>query len=190
MQTYQIKKKTDKKSQFSHSGQTRPSLPESWTMETIIETRTESTKPQKISDVPSINLAKMVQKQSSTTPRNDEKTKMPEAKIESRLDGTSNPTQAESRNAQESITTKNQDAKLPKKLSKSARKKAHQKQNKAMQKEREREEVAAIEAAIASSREQAELIKEREAAETLASLRIERLGECLSNCGRWVWHIM
>ncbi|KAN0089407.1 hypothetical protein V8E51_019667 [Hyaloscypha variabilis] len=190
MQTYQIKKKTDKKSQFSHSGQTRLSLPESWTTKSTTETRTESTKPQKISDVPTINFAKMVQKQTSTTPSNDEKTKMPGAKIESRLDSTSALVEAGSRNAQESTTTKNQDANLPKKLSKSARKKANQKQNKAMQKERERQEAAAIEAAIASSREQAELITESEAAETLASLRIERLGECLSNCGRWVCHIM
>ncbi|KAE9365354.1 hypothetical protein N431DRAFT_473415 [Stipitochalara longipes BDJ] len=170
-QNIQSEKKTDQKSQSPHRRQNRPSIPISWTTETI----TETTSLQKTSDVPNISITKKLQKQNFAAVGNEDKTKTSGAKIELRSDDTSEPAEAGSHNTQDDSIPTIQSEDPPKTLSKSAKKKANQKQNKAKLKERERKEAAEIEAAIAFNREEVARIRENEAVEALASLRIERL---------------
>jgi hypothetical protein len=125
---------------------------------------TEVTSLQETSDVPSIDMARQSQKQSSVVPKDGDKVKAPESAPEGRMDGTSELVPARSRNVQEGAASKVQPPDPPKTLSKAARKKQNKKRREVEQKERERQEAAEIEAAIASNREQ------MAAAETLLSI--------------------
>lgn len=126
---------------------------------------TEEVAPKEPLNVPGIDIAKKLQKQSSAAPKDGDKIKTPVSTPELRMDGTNEPLPVRFRDVQEDTPATVQISDPPKVLSKAARKKANKKQRDAEEKRREREEAELMEAAIALN----EKMEKMAAAETLVS---------------------
>ncbi len=145
---------------------------------------TEVTTLREASDVPSIDMTRKLQKQSSAVSKDGDKVKAPVSIPEGRMEGTSELA-ARSHDAREDSTPEVQNPDPPKTLSKAGRKKQNKKQREADQKERKRKEAAEIEAAIASNREQVEKMEQMAAAVTLLSVSTtEKLFRKLATNGK------